>query len=604
MICKKCKNENKPGAVHCINCGYELDISHFDSKKLVLLSIIIIIIFLCLATLYFALSQNKAIRNERNEIITAIKRVSEIEDITVLKREEVPNFEDLEITFDDGKVNKLQVYISEQNIAAVPLNSIEKATSLSFSKAISKTIIETLFWDTDNPVVFLKLPPTNTGNKTSDSAYKVGAWTTSDPFYLLSSDSQSLTKINFFKVIEKQGDLLVIEIDNLHIESPSIIIQDNELVGWVFPSFQKNTAYLWLGEEFALPSDEPAIPTTLFALLFKDKEILNKSMNSLNNDLLRQYFFSFTQFMKKNDNQNMRYIEKASVLTDVFCSKLTEIGAVRDIANQLTPEILAMLKNKSILKSFAWSNVDIYGYGRSIGLLDDILGINKDSDEFDVEIFSTISSLYVSWIESLLAVDDNMNAMSVYDFAIRDLPDDQKIKLLGAEIYLKFGDWEKAESIIKNTKFDKQYLPTLEKLKKIISDMKSLKNKIVIKLQPNPTNSIFLNATLNDRVSQKFIVDTGASLVSIPSETVRALNITSSSKERTISTASGIFKTREITLDSITINGKRISNIQAVIIDLPDDKGVGLLGMSFLNRFHVELNNGSGELLLTPKEIN
>lgn len=603
MICKKCKSENKNGAIHCISCGYELNISHFDGKKLLFLSAITVIILVCLAILFFVLSQNKAIRDERNEVITAIKRVSEVEDISVLKREEVPYFEDIDINFDGGKVNKLRVYVSIQNIAAIPISAIEKATSVSCSESRAKAAIETVFWDTDNGVAFLKLPSVNSNNGL-ESAYKVGDWTAADAFYLLSSDSHSLTKINFFKVIEKQGDLLAIEIENLHIESPSIIVQDNELVGWVFPSFEKNTAYLWLGEEFALPSDEPAIPAKILFLLLSDKDILTKNLNSLNNDMLRKDFFSFAQFIKKNDIKNTHYIEKASILTDAFCSNLTEIGATRDIADELTPGIIAVMKNKNILKSFAWANVGIYGYGRSIGLLDDIVGLNKDSDAFDAEIFSTISSLYVSWIESLLAADDNMNAMSVYDFAVRELPDDQKIKLLGAEIYLKFGNCEKAESIIQSTKFDKQYLPVLEKLKKIISDMKSSKNKIIIKFEKNPTNSIFLDATLNGRVSQKFIVDTGASLVSIPSKAAKELNIiASSSIERTISTASGIFKTKEITLDSITINGKRISNVQAVIIDLPDDNGIGLLGMSFLNRFHVELNNGSGELLLTPKEI-
>lgn len=604
MICKKCKSENKAGAVHCINCGYELNISHFDGKKLLLLSALTVVVLVCLAVLFFILSQSKAIRKERNEVFTAIKRISEIEDISVLKREEVPNFEIIDINFDGGKVKQLQVYVSKQNIAAIPLSAIEKATSVSCAESRAKAVIETLFWDTDSNLVFLKLPSI-ASNKPLESAYKIGDWTAADAFYLLSSDSHSLTKINFFKVMEKQGDLLAIEIENLHIESPSIIVQDNELVGWVFPSFQKNTAYLWLGEEFDLPSDEPAIPSKILSLLLSDKDALNRNLNSLNNVLSRQYFSSFILFIKKTDSKNTHYIEKASILTEAFCSKLTEIGAARDIADELTPSIVAVMENKNILKSFAWANVGIYGYGRSIGLLDDIIGFNKNSDEFDAEIFSTISSLYVSWIESLLAVDDNMNAMSVYDFAIRELPDDQKIKLLGAEIYLKFGDWEKAESIIQSTKFDKQFLTVLDKLKKIISDMKSSKSKIIIKFEQNPTNSIFLDAMLNGRVSQKFIVDTGASLVSIPSRTAKALNITaSSSTERTISTASGIFRTKEITLDSITINGKRVSNVQAVIIDLPDDKGIGLLGMSFLSKFHVELNNGSGELLLTPKEIN
>jgi len=135
-------------------------------------------------------------------------------------------------------------------------------------------------------------------------------------------------------------------------------------------------------------------------------------------------------------------------------------------------------------------------------------------------------------------------------------------------------------------------------------DLKSKKNKISIKFIPNPSDTILLDSVLNGSVRQKFIVDTGATLVSIPSETAKALRIVpASTRERAISTASGIFMAKEIIIESITINNQSVYNIPAVIIDLPDDRGLGLLGMSFLNRFKVELNSNSGELLLTPKEI-
>lgn len=592
MICKKCKSDNKEKTVHCTNCGYELNATLLGIKNLFLLLALIVIVLVCLGVFYFLLSEN--------ENVTGIKRVLVVENITASRRDMVSNFKEITITYNDGKVKKVQVYVPKENIAPILLSDIENAISISYGN----TMIETMFWDKDSRIVFLKFPSDNK-NESLNNAYKIGDWTAVEPFSLLSFDSPLLAKINSFKVVEKQGDLLLIEIDNLHTKSSSIIVQNNELVGWVFPTSQKNSAYLWLGEESAFPSDEPSIKPPICFLLFSDKATLSEKVNSLSNKLLRQYFVNLTQFIKKNDTKNIHYIDRESILIDTFCSRLSEIGAARDIADDISPEIVSAMKNKNILKSFAWANVSIYGYGRAIGLLNDVLGLNKKSGEFDAEIFSTISILYVNWIESLLSVGEDKNAMSVYNLAVKSLHKNQEITLLGAEIYLKFGDWEKAQSIIDAKKFDKQFLSTLERLKKIISDMKSSKNKIVIKFEANPTNSIFLDAMLNDRVGQKFIVDTGASIVSIPSETAKALNIkTSTSKEKTISTASGTFKTKELTLDSITINGRRVYDVQAVIIDLPDDKGIGLLGMSFLNRFHLELNNSSGELLLTPKEIN
>jgi predicted aspartyl protease len=56
-----------------------------------------------------------------------------------------------------------------------------------------------------------------------------------------------------------------------------------------------------------------------------------------------------------------------------------------------------------------------------------------------------------------------------------------------------------------------------------------------------------------------------------------------------------------VTLSSITLEGFETSNVKALVIDLPDRPDLGLLGLSYLSRFRMDLNTDEGVLLLAPK---
>lgn len=82
----------------------------------------------------------------------------------------------------------------------------------------------------------------------------------------------------------------------------------------------------------------------------------------------------------------------------------------------------------------------------------------------------------------------------------------------------------------------------------------------------------------------KFLVDTGASLVALNERDARRVGLNTDELEQNaeVRTAAGRVRAATAMLDSIEIDGVKIKNVQAVIID----KGLenSLLGMSFLNR--------------------
>ena len=101
------------------------------------------------------------------------------------------------------------------------------------------------------------------------------------------------------------------------------------------------------------------------------------------------------------------------------------------------------------------------------------------------------------------------------------------------------------------------------------------------------------------KVRPKMALDTGATYTMIPWDVAEALGLKPElSKEKVdIITASGVEKVPLVVLSSVSVLGKRASNVKAVIHDLPPKSYVdGLLGLSFLKNFNIHLNFKDGLL--------
>ncbi len=152
----------------------------------------------------------------------------------------------------------------------------------------------------------------------------------------------------------------------------------------------------------------------------------------------------------------------------------------------------------------------------------------------------------------------------------------------------------------------KDYPPALRdqvgSLEAQIAELKGQYGKIVIRFEPG-TRQIPLTAQINQETSQEFIVDTGASMVTIPFSTARNLGIIISVRNprRKVFTASGELLAPEVVLESITLEGYDTYNVKALVMDIPNQPGLGLLGLNYLRRFRMDLNTDNGLLMLAPK---
>ncbi|MFQ5654814.1 MAG: TIGR02281 family clan AA aspartic protease, partial [Planctomycetota bacterium] len=186
----------------------------------------------------------------------------------------------------------------------------------------------------------------------------------------------------------------------------------------------------------------------------------------------------------------------------------------------------------------------------------------------------------------------------------RRFPDDVELTLLEVELLIDGGEWRPAESLLTRRSYPISHVDRIDRLKARISELKGEEGRIVIEFPPG-ASTIFTRARLNGSHDQRFLVDTGASLTTIPAATAAALGIRidEHTPRRQVTTAGGFVMAPEVELASVELGGWVVERVQAFVVDLPggDRGGLGLLGMNFLSHFRVTLDNERGRLLLDPR---
>lgn len=101
----------------------------------------------------------------------------------------------------------------------------------------------------------------------------------------------------------------------------------------------------------------------------------------------------------------------------------------------------------------------------------------------------------------------------------------------------------------------------------------------------------FAHAEVNGQ-SVRFLVDTGASTVALTMADARRIGVPFSPAEFQIigSGASGAVRGQIVKLDTVTLDGKNVRDLSAVVIEGAE---ISLLGQSFLQHYVVEMQGGT-----------
>jgi clan AA aspartic protease (TIGR02281 family) len=112
---------------------------------------------------------------------------------------------------------------------------------------------------------------------------------------------------------------------------------------------------------------------------------------------------------------------------------------------------------------------------------------------------------------------------------------------------------------------------------------------------------MLVQVLLNDHVQAPFLVDTGASGISIPDDVARRLGvrIDADTPRISVQTAAGIVAEPMISLDSVQVGGARVEGLTALV---NSSMQVGLLGGTFFNNFVYQVDAAAGVITLRPNE--
>jgi clan AA aspartic protease (TIGR02281 family) len=393
------------------------------------------------------------------------------------------------------------------------------------------------------------------------------------------------------------------------INDAGVFIQADRVVGWTFVDFAEG-AFLWAGDEGNNLRAEIRVDD-YYRLTFgnsREEEFalaLTLADDYSDLDRLEAFTQAFRFSPKLSVNETPAHLQPDAIISQLrlLIARAVQDGFAVQVANYFDSEVLAQADDVSLMSDVVILTAESYGFEEAVDLTEDVSANwqpKKDADK--AQLTKLHSDLYQNWLNILLEGGDIQDAWQVYERGAQQLPDDLNLHLFGVKLALAENDWATAERLLSAKNYPPALKAQVGRLQAQISELKGQEGKILIRFVPG-ARQIPVTASLNRGTAQDFIVDTGASMVTIPYSTAADLGIiiTVRNPRRTVYTAGGVVNAPEVVLESITLEGFETVNVRALVLDIPNQPDMGLLGLNYLRRFKMDLNTEEGLLALTPK---
>jgi len=127
---------------------------------------------------------------------------------------------------------------------------------------------------------------------------------------------------------------------------------------------------------------------------------------------------------------------------------------------------------------------------------------------------------------------------------------------------------------------------------------------VTIPLVPDGQGHLLADVLINNKVHATLIVDTGSPVLMLNSSFIQKLGIDpSQSASGYVEVLNGKYKATSVSLDSVRLGGAKAQDVDATVL-MESSKEIkdGLLGMSFLSKFHFTLDQTGQELILKKSQ--
>jgi aspartyl protease family protein len=392
-----------------------------------------------------------------------------------------------------------------------------------------------------------------------------------------------------------------------YIDETGIFLQEGKIVGWSFGQWLPK-CYMWSGKAGTEPEYKTWVKyfyNITFANGREEKfaRALAMQKGHTGQEQLAAFVEGFKLQPKLAAEDTPGYLMSEEIVKKmhVLITNAVNNGEANRIADMFNSQLLKDIGDIRLLMDIVPAIAHGRGFEAAVAEIEDSGRYITRKLGHEIPALNALHiKYYQDWLQSLVSAGAADEGLQTYNMAKAYYPDDPYIHLLGAELALLNGDWKEAERMLYMRNYPPAYQDRYELLGLRISEIKGQEEKIVIRF-PRGSGTIPVTASVNGTVHQNFLVDTGASMVTIPSSTADSLGLEVVHGQRTVSTAGGTVHVREVIIDSIEIDGQVEYDIGAFVLDLPGRPGVGLLGLNYLGRFRMDLKPEEGTLVLAPR---
>jgi len=619
VVCPKCQTSNPEGSNFCLNCGLSLLRTRPNRANWIWLTVCVLIFAGMMVYFYQRLSKYESKKNIprisqlsvpaplKKSTVATKKKVTEkkIQKIPpVSKKAKIPVGLVVIKDISGRVINELPVPVVGGGWVALPkhfcLGGAEWILKMGPDTEVG--IVAGLYNDYDR-VGLWRVP-----DDVTVEGPQLSPWSAEQPTTWLSIRSVGPPEPLEIKNPREQGYFLEARLPP-DFDEIGVLMQNDRAVGWTFGDVAAG-AYVWNGDEGSYLS--PAIRVDdFYRITFANsrEEEFTKALameeDYLELEKLEAFANGFRFEPKLSAKETPAKLQKENVITimKTLIGAAVKAGSARAVANLFGTQVLVEAGDVVLLMEVSKATVQSYGFEDGIELAENVveqLAPIKSQDS--VLLAQFFSELYQNWIVGLYNKGSLQNAWRAYRIGSRELPDDLGIHLLGVQLALAETNWAEAEELLAEKEYPASMRDKVQNLQNQISELKGQEGKIIISFSPG-SRYIPVSAILNRDTDLNFIVDTGASMVTIPRSTAEYLGLAVDDRNpmRRVNTAGGIRYAPEITLSSITIGGWEVNDVKALVLDIPDQPDLGLLGLNYLQHFRMDMNTEQGVLLLEPR---
>lgn len=389
-----------------------------------------------------------------------------------------------------------------------------------------------------------------------------------------------------------------------HINEAGLFIQNKKIVGWSFGKWLKN-AYMWPDRSGTDPEYKTWVKYFYNMTFANGREerfamALAMQRGSTDTDRLASFIKGFSMKPKLTTEDTPDHLLPEEIIKQMrsLITSAVRKGEGNNVVDMLGSRALKDIDDITLLMDIVPVIARVHGFEAAIEEIED--SGRYITRGIEVPALNALHlKLYQEWLQALVSADAVDEGWEAHNAAKTYFPDDPEIHLFGVELALMNEDWEEAGRLLYMRDYPPAFQDRYELLDRSIAEMRGQEGRIVINFTPG-SNRIITSSAVNDTVHQNFLVDTGATTVTIPSSTAEALGLTVKGRS-TLSTASGTVTVSEVIIDSIEINGWVEYGVRALVLDMPGQPELGLLGLNYLGRFNMDLKREDGILMLTPR---